>query len=94
MPVKNFICEFQSPRTWEDLEPTSKTDLWNYTEMKCYDTNLELIQNTETGAEFYIQKNIDYGDSIIIFFLLLFAIFGIVKIIADFFIPKKMDFKR
>jgi len=49
-----------------------------------------LIQNATTGAEFYLTPTITYGDVLILVFLLLFSIFGIVKIIMDFFIPRRV----
>ncbi|GAI58134.1 unnamed protein product, partial [marine sediment metagenome] len=49
---------------------------------------IELIENTTTGAEFYISKTIGYGDILIITFLMLFLIFGILKFLTDFVIPK------
>lgn len=83
-------CEFNNPVNLG----TEEVPDFEYSELNCTNTSLELIQNTETGAEFYIQKDINYGEAIIIIFLILFAIFGIVKLIADFFIPHKIDFKR
>lgn len=53
-----------------------------------------LIQNSYTGAEFYVNKSISYGDTLLLAFVLLFCIMGIVKSIADFIIPKRTDFKR
>jgi hypothetical protein len=51
---------------------------------------LTLISNSSTGASFYIDSRINYGDVIVILFLLLFVIFGIVKVITDFWIPHRV----
>lgn len=88
--MPNFYCEFLEPiNLGDEINPD-----FEYSKLNCTNTNLEIIQNEETGAEFYLEKNINYGDALILFFLILFAIFGTIKIIADFFIPKKMDFKK
>lgn len=53
----------------------------------------ELITNTSTDAEFYIEKVISYDDIIIILLLLLLLIFGIVKFLVNFIIPKIVRFR-
>jgi len=104
MPINpNIICEFNSPKTWENLPPTTKTDFWNYSEIYCETTDAstsiqflknELIQNATTGAEFFVEKSVSYGDFLVITFLMIFLIFGIMKFIVDFIIPKRINFKR
>jgi hypothetical protein len=49
---------------------------------------VELIQNTTTGAEFYIEKTFSYGDAVVVFFLTLFLIFGIAIGVFNFFWKK------
>jgi len=91
----NYRCEFDSPRNWENEAPVSKSDFWNYSEISCTSTEptstIALISNPDTGAQFYLDKTLNYGEVLILVFLLLFAIFGIVKIIADFFIPRRVS---
>ena len=58
---------------------------FEYSQMNCSSTYLELIQNSNTGAEFFISKTATYGDVILFWFLTLFLIFFIVKSIAGFF---------
>jgi len=89
-------CEFQSPKTWEDQTPTSSDDFWQYSELKCesQDIKIDLIENATTGAEFYLDKSVSYGDFLIIVFLMIFLIFGIMKFLVNFLIPKLMNFKR
>ena len=77
---------------------------WNYSVWNCTSTGvittgestttLELIQNSTTKAEFNLRKELSYGDVLVITFLLLFAIFGIIKSLGDYWLPKKIDFKR
>lgn len=57
-------------------------------------TTTELIRNETTGAEFFIDETVSYGDILLISFLMLFLIFGIMKFVLDFFIPKRVNFKR
>jgi len=89
-------CEFQTPKTWEDITPTSSDDFWQYSEIKCESQNIEidLIQNATTGAEFFIKKSVSYGDFLIIVFLMIFLVFGVLKFLINFLIPKLMNFKR
>ena len=62
---------------------------WEYSAFSCGTpaTN-ELIENTTTGASFYVQKTISYGDIVVLTFLALFLAFGILKFLTDFLIPK------
>lgn len=94
MEIYTQHCEFNSPRTWENLEPVNKTDFWQYSEMFCQSEEIELIENATTGAEFYIKKSVSYGDFIIITFLTIFLIFGVLKFLMDFLIPKLVNFRR
>jgi len=56
------------------------------------DITQELIN--EEGVNFYIDKNLSYGDIIIITFLSIFLIFGIINFMIKFFIPKFINFKK
>jgi len=104
MPITpNIICEFVNPKTWENLPPASETEIWNYSEIYCQTTDAstsiqflknELIQNASTGAEFFVDKSVSYGDFLVITFLMIFLIFGIMKFLIGFIIPKRMNFKR
>ena len=75
---------------------TEENPSWAYSKADCIlpDETIELIQNSTTGAEFYITKKLDYGDIIIWSFLAIFLIFGILKFITDFLIPKLVNFRR
>ena len=87
-------CEFSTPKTFDDSTPTS-TDFWNYKNVICQSTSTaELIENTTTGASFYVRQEISYGDILIITFLTLFLVFGVLKFLTDFLIPKLVNFKR
>jgi len=83
-------CQYSTPvnlGTEEDPD-------WAYSEALCEFPQIELIENATTGAEFYISKTIGYGDILVITFLTLFLIFGILKFLTDFLIPKLVNFKR
>lgn len=83
-------CQFSTPINLG----TEETPDWAYSEMTCEFSEIELIENATTGAEFYISKTIGYGDILIITFLMLFLIFGILKFLTDFLIPRLVNFKR
>ena len=54
----------------------------------------ELIVNEDAGRQFYVDKTVSYGDVLVCVFLMLFLIFGVMKFILDFFIPKLINLKR
>lgn len=87
-------CEFTLPVDYEGNLIGNKQDTWNFRLIDCTSTDpsstIALITNDTTGAEFYIDKKLSYGDILILTFLLLFAIFGIVKVITDFWIPSRV----
>jgi hypothetical protein len=70
------------------------TDNWEYSAINCTSTEttstIALISNPNTGAEFYLDKKINYGDVLILVFLLSFFIFCIFKVVSDFFIPRRV----
>jgi hypothetical protein len=61
-------CVFSNPQE-------IATGSWAYSEMTCLDPRFELIQNASTGAEFYIEKTINYGEAVFVVFATLFAIY-------------------
>lgn len=69
-------------------------DSWAYSKMSCSFSELELIQNGTTSAEFYLDKRVSYGDVLLLTFLMIFLAFGIVKFLSEFLIPKSVNFRR
>jgi hypothetical protein len=57
-------------------------------------TTLTQIINTTTGATFWLDSSLSYGDILIAVFLCIFVIFGGIKFITDLEIPKRMNFKK
>lgn len=75
-------CEFS-----DIINLESSTELpaqWSYSKFACEFDTLELIQNSTTGSEFYLDKKISYGDVLIVVFFTIFSIFIICKVIAGF----------
>ena len=65
------------------------TYTWVYKNVECDNASttgqaLTLIKNETTGAEFYAEKSLSYGDAMIIWFLSLFTLCYIFKKIWDF----------
>jgi len=89
-----MICDFNTPKTFNGDSPATSTDFWQYSQMECSSTQSILIENTSTGASFYIKKSISYGDFLVITFFLIFLIFAITKFLIDFLIPKKIDLRK
>ena len=75
---------------------TEENPDWHYSKADCSlpDETIELIQNSTTGAEFYIKKQLDYGEILVFTFLMIFLVFGILKFITDFLVPKLVNFRR
>lgn len=82
-------CEFNFPRTWENLEPISEKDIWNYSEWKCWSEKSEFIENETTEASFYLDNSFSYGDFFIVFFLMVFTLWKIVEIIWNKFAERQ-----
>lgn len=63
---------------------------FEYSEMVCDTPEIhEFIENETTEASFYLEKTFSYGDFFVMFFLTIFTLFGIVKIIWDNFVKRK-----
>jgi len=77
-------CVFSAPVDFQGNAPTTKQDAWNFKNFNCSSTK-ELITNTTTGAEFYIDKTITYGDALMFWFLTIFSVGLIFSIIFKFF---------
>jgi hypothetical protein len=80
-------CQFNTPIDLGDGD-------YEYSQLECDPVILQLVQNEETEAEFYLQKTIDYGDILLISILSIFLIFGMLKFLTDFLIPKLVNFRR
>lgn len=77
-----MTCQFSNP---VDLGEGD----FEYSTFICDNPDLySLVENSTTGASFYVQKTLSYGDSLILWFLSIFAICLIVKIIFNFFYHK------
>jgi len=94
-------CEFSNPVYWDEktgetspltAEPKMKDKLWNFETIICGgsgqgldDGVLELIENENTGANFYLEKSFNYGDFFLMFFVAVATCVFIVKGIWVFF---------
>jgi len=81
-------CDFTDPTNLG----TEEMPDWEYSKVGCIFTeqeiSSELIENSTTGAEFYLDKRVSYGEVLVLTFLMLFLVFGILKFLTDFLIPK------
>ena len=57
---------------------------WSFSKFACENATLESIQNTTTGAQFYLDKRLSYGEILVVVFLTIFLILIICKAIAGF----------
>jgi hypothetical protein len=64
-------CEFSVPIELGEGD-------FEFSQVHCTSTLYEQISNATTGAEFYIDKTISYGDAVLFWFFTIFLIAGIV----------------
>lgn len=90
------ICNYSNPVWWDrntqEFMPllgseADESTVWNFQEKNCTTTDdvYTLIQNSTTGAEFYLNKTLTYGEAMILWFLTLFAIVFIFQKAYNFF---------
>lgn len=82
-------CQFSVP---VDLNPNTGIEDYEFSVLDCTSTDQAqtLIQNPQTGSEFYLDKTLNYGEILVLFFIFLFIVFGSVKVIMDFWIPHRV----
>jgi len=81
-----MICEFSNPVNYLG-EPAGEGEFFNFKTFTC-DERFELIENSTTGAEFYVDKTMSYGDLVLIVFISIFLVFSIFKFIWNFICPR------
>jgi len=77
-------CEFSDIVNLE-TDP-EKPAQWSFSKFTCTasTTEAELIQNATSGAKFWLDKSINYGEILIIVFLSIFAIAIVCKWVSEF----------
>lgn len=85
-----MICEFSEPVNFEG-DPAGVGEPFAMKKIECGE-RFELIENPTTGAEFYIDKTMSYGDLILIVFISIFLVFSIFKFIWNFVCPRDKKF--
>lgn len=81
-----MICEFSNPVNYLG-DPASEGEIWNFKTSTCLE-RFELIENSTTGAEFFIDKTINYGEILLLFFVSIFLISIIFKMTWNFICPR------
>jgi len=76
-------CFFTTPLEWNG-SPPEYTDYWSFSEMTCFSSTTEQILNAETGASFYLSKDLSYSDFFWFFVVSVVLIFWIFKTIWGF----------
>lgn len=84
-----YTCEFSNPQTWDGETPANLVETWNFKNVSCEgiytpDTIELIINETYPTREFYVQKTLTYGEAILIWFLTIFIIFSIGKMVFNF----------
>lgn len=90
--INEINCEFTDPINLGSLEMPD----YEFSNLICTATNpAELfIENSTTGASFYLSQKLDYGDILLMILLTLIVMFGIFKFFWDLIIPKRVNFKK
>ena len=76
-------CVFTSPLNYTG-SPPAEGDPFAFSEMSCTDDRFLQYTNGNTGADFYVQKSLSYGDILMISFLILFFVTVVCKILWNF----------
>lgn len=76
-------CEFLNPANFEG-QPPATGEPFQFQNAVCTADEYFLIENSETGASFYLDKTLSYGDIILITFLIIFLLFGTLKFVWNF----------
>jgi len=81
-----MICEFSEPVNYLG-ESAGEGEPFFMKKLECAE-RFELIENSTTGAEFYIDKTMSYGDLILIVFISIILVFLIFKFVWNFICPR------
>lgn len=81
-PEADLLFEVWGEEEIPPAPPTTATD------------TIIFIENTTTGAFFYLDRTITYGDCLIFFILLLILLLLIIKFIFDLEIPRRITAKK
>jgi len=76
-------CEFNTPVNCQGQSPT-EGEPFQFQFASCSNETLFYLQNPSTEAEFYLDKTISYGDTILITLFTILIIFGIFKFVWNF----------
>jgi hypothetical protein len=76
-------CDFSTPLNFAGNAP-SAGEPFAFSEMQCIDEKYENIVNQNSSANFYLNKNISYGDILIIFFFIFITCIIVFKILWNF----------
>lgn len=90
-------CDFYDPQNSLGETPSSTIEAFQFSHSDCVvvDDRFETIEATEASTtQFILDKSVSLGDFVIISFIFLFLVFSIVKFCFDWFVPKKLDWKK
>ena len=92
-------CDFSEPLTFNGTPAETKQDFWQFSKIECvgdldYSTStlpayLEKIENADKS--FFLEKNISYGDFLIISFLILIFLGLAIGGIREFAKNRKLE---
>jgi len=92
-------CDFSIPLDYQGFTPLTEKNIWAFSKMECsgsldFSTStlpayLEKIQDSEKS--FFLEKNISYGDFLIVAFLILFFVAFSVAGIREFAKNRKLE---
>jgi hypothetical protein len=83
-----IACEYSLPVNYQG-SPPAQGELWAFSYASCNQPIYTIIQNSENGAEFYIQKTLSYGDLLLVIFFSIFLVWGIVRFLWNFVYERK-----
>jgi hypothetical protein len=73
-------CQFNNP-----VNLGGEMEDWEFSSASCTTDEILLVQNPSTGAEYYLDKHISYGDILTFIFLFLILLIVLFKGVWNFF---------
>jgi hypothetical protein len=77
-----MICNFTNPVDYTGTPPTAG-EPFAFSIMTC-DSHFTQITNADNGATFWVNQSLSYGDILILFFIIIFFVFSVFKLLWNF----------
>lgn len=83
-----MTCEFSNPVNYLGQEPLEGED-WEFKNLTCTQEYLEYNENLSTGADFYLDQRLSYGDIFLMVITSVVLLYVVIREIATFVFRKE-----